>query len=198
MNHKIIYSILFLFISATISGCANQSETTIFNEEITGFESLYTDEITATEAEKAAIFVSIQGEVANPGVYLVPSGSRIYELINQAGGVTDNADTSDINMVFVLEDGMQVIIPGHIDEQAYIVSKDLTATLSEETSGLININIATLSELMTLPGIGETRAKAIIDYREKGGHFDTVEDIKNVSGIKNGIYNGLKDSICVK
>lgn len=149
-----------------------------------------------------SIYVSIQGEVCKPGVYIMPAGSRVFELINKAGGVTDAAQTSDINMVYVLEDGMQLIIPSSLDEEEqYIVSDDLTAIPDKPSgtdSGLVNINKASLQELTSLPGIGETRAKAIIAYRDNGGIFEKPEDIMKVSGIKAGIYEALKDNICVR
>lgn len=200
MKNKLLFLTLFLFVVTPLSGCGNQQKTTFLYEEPAGpdlFEDFAASDDVSVFEEKD-IYVSVQGEVANPGVYLMPSGSRVFELINQAGGVTENADTSGINMVYTLEDGMQIIVPGFVEEDAFIVSKDMTPANDDSSSGLVNINTASLNELMTLPGIGETRARAIMDYREKGGHFDTVEDIKNVSGIKNGIYTGLKDSICVK
>lgn len=200
MKNKLLFLTLFLFVVTPLSGCGNQQKTTFLCEEPAG-QDLFEDFAVSDDVsvfEEKDIYVSVQGEVANPGVYLMPSGSRVFELINQAGGVTENADTSGINMVYTLEDGMQIIVPGFVEEDAFIVSKDMTPANADSSSGLVNINTASLNELMTLPGIGETRARAIMDYREKGGHFDTVEDIKNVSGIKNGIYTGLKDSICVK
>ena len=198
------FSIVTLFLFLTVfSGC-NSSKDTIFyeNTDLTPVAGsvLISENTSDPEEEKEdVIFVSIQGCVYTPGVYKLPAGSRVYELINLAGGVSERADTSDINMVFELADGMQIYIPSvaAMEGDGYIVSEDLTGA-AENTAGLVNINTADLSSLTTLPGIGETRAKAIIEYRDNVGSFEKIEDIMKVSGIKSGVFESIKDRICVK
>lgn len=142
-----------------------------------------------------SIIVSITGEVVSPGVYYLNEGARLYELINAAGGVTKDGDISGLNLALKLYDELQITIPSQ--RKTPENTPDLVPN-STADNALVNINQASLSELMTLPGIGKTRAQAIIDYREKQGSFNSIEDIMKVSGIKEGTYNVLKDCICVK
>ena len=178
-----------------MSGCAYSSPETVRYED-TSFSSdplssLSFDE-TVPETDDT-IYVSVMGEVVSPGVYILPENSRVFELINEAGGTTKDADLTGINMVLKLTDGMQLYVPGISSSE-----NSVQAGSSFNTPALININTATLEELSTLTGIGATRAKAIIDYREKNGPFNTKEDLMLVNGIKQGIYDGLKDEICTQ
>ncbi len=194
----LLFSVLF---PVTLSGCTTHRNNISYAEIVTE-DSSVSFSTSVNESEDAEeIYISIQGEIANPGVYLLPGGSRVYELINLAGGVTDNADTASINMVFILQDGMQIIIPSiQSEEEAYVVSDDLTAksNTADSKRKLVNINTASIQELTSLTGIGDTRAKAIIAYRDSGGVFKKPEDLMNVTGIKSGIYEALKDEICVE
>lgn len=155
------------------------------------------------DVSKEIIYVSILGEVSSPGVYVMPKGSRTYELINEAGGATGNADTKRLNLVSLLEDGMQITVPA-LEESGVTPSESSLLVLTDNTTGehsettLVNINTATLSQLTTLTGIGSTRAEAIISYREANGKFEKCEDLMNVTGIKQGIYEKLKDEICTE
>jgi competence protein ComEA len=155
------------------------------------------------EETKESIYVSILGEVSSPGVYVMPEGSRTYELINEAGGATENADTARLNLVSLLEDGMQITIPSYeADKESPTEGPTLVLTDNTESEGskraLVNINTASISELTTLTGIGTTRAEAIINYRDSVGKFEKCEDLMNVTGIKQGIYDKLKDEICTR
>lgn len=144
------------------------------------------------------VCIHISGYVRNPGVYMLPVGSRIYEAVELAGGFLPEADETYLNLAAYIEDGQKLVV----------LSKNETATISfiqgqqlgENGSkhSLVNINTATKEELMTLSGIGESRALSIIKYREKYGNFKNKEDIKNVSGIKEAAYEKISDSICVK
>lgn len=140
---------------------------------------------------KNSIFVHIEGEVNNPGLIEVDYGTRIYELIDKAGGETENADLSRVNLSSILSDEQKVIIPAKI-----VVSDDSKIDNNMENS-MININTASKESLMRLDGIGEGTAKKIIKYREENGYFNTIEDLKNVSGIGENKFNGLKDNITI-
>ncbi len=138
--------------------------------------------------EKQMIYVSIQGEVVYPDVYYVAKEITVFELINLAGGLTDNANSNLIDFKQVLVLGSIVRIPG------YSENEDITYG---EQSGLININTADLETLSTLNGIGHILAQRIIDYRSEYGYFQAIEDIQLVSGIKTSVYDKIKESITV-
>ena len=131
--------------------------------------------------ESETITVEIKGEVENPNVYTLAYHSTVSDLIDAAGGLSQNGDTSTINLSQVLSNEDVVVIPA----------------ANEEEETLVSINSADLEELMTLNGIGEATAQKIIDYREENGSFQTLEEIMNVSGIKEKLYAKIKDYICL-
>ena len=111
-----------------------------------------------------------------------PSG----EAIEAAGGVTADGEGQALNQAELLQDGQKVYVPG--------MGEDLAT--SNEDDGKVNINLATKEELMTLPGIGESKALLIIEYREEHGAFETIEDLMNIPGIKEGVFHQIKE--CIK
>ena len=156
--------------------------------------------------EKQIIIIHIAGEVNNPGVVRIEEGKRIGDAIELAGGLTEYADITEINLAYVLEDGMKIKIPNLNDKEneEYIISDNGNDSRSENSNirkdkgNMININKATQTELETLQGIGPSLATRIIEYREENGKFNSIEDIKNVSGIGDNKYEAIKDSISVK
>lgn len=171
--------------------------------------TLNTNEIEVKEEKnnEEKVVVHVIGEVNNPGVVTLPEGSRIIDAINKAGGKTEEADLSKINLAFIVEDGTQIYIP-RINEnlnEINLISDGAGIGVIINDSNLeenelevkVNINTANKEKLETLPGIGETTAQKIIDYREANGKFKTIEDIKNVSGIGEAKYESLKDKITV-
>ena len=171
--------------------------------------TLNTNEIEVKEEKnnEEKVVVHVIGEVNNPGVVTLPEGSRIIDAINKAGGKTEEADLSKINLAFIVEDGTQIYIP-RINEnlnEVNLISDGAGIGVIINDSNLeenelevkVNINTANKEKLETLPGIGETTAQKIIDYREANGKFKTIEDIKNVSGIGEAKYESLKDKITV-
>lgn len=173
---------------------------------------------TKKEDTEKLYMVDIKGEVISPGIYELPSTSRVIDVINKAGGLTDIADTSVINLSKKIEDEMVIIIYSEYEVNNWLTTKQEEDYLQEKCQNsedskiendacinddviennetIININTATKEELMTLSGIGETKALAIISYREKTP-FTSIEDIKNVSGIGDSTYNEIKDYITV-
>ena len=173
------------------------------------------DNVGMSDNTQQTLYIYICGAVKNPGVYELEAGSRLYEAVEQAGGLTEAADETCLNLARQVIDGEQVVIltqqqtaalekagkytPG----QTSIVSANSTIGVSNTTatsiqeSGLVNINTATISELTSVSGIGESRAQAIIAYREKNGSFRSIEDIKKVDGIKEGLFAKIKDKITV-
>lgn len=167
--------------------------------------------------EKKIIKVDIKGEVVKPGVYEVEKGTRINDVIKLAGGLTYRANTKYINLSKKVKDEMVIFIYSDyeiskfkekekIKEELPIIKDEnlITSNVTEDedndtdgkTNGKININTATEAELMTLTGIGESKAKAIIEYRKKN-KFKTIEDIKEVSGIGDSVFDKIKENITV-
>ena len=138
------------------------------------------------------IYIDIKWQVQNPGVYKVLKESRLFQLLSLAGGATSEADTLAINLSLKLYDQQVVYIPSFEDEYPII-----TDIISNNTSGIININSASLELLDTLPGIGPSTAQSIIDYRTEVGFFESIEDIINVTGIGEATFNEIKDLITV-
>ena len=136
--------------------------------------------------ENPAGYVYICGAVENTGIYEFTKGMRLFELIEMAGGLDEEADADAINLATEVTDGQQIRIP-YIGE-----------SLALPEDGLVDINTADIKELCTIPGIGESRASAIIDYREQNGGFKDIEEIKNISGIKDATFNKIKPYICVR
>ena len=139
------------------------------------------------------IYVHICGAVINPGVYKVPAGTRVYQALELAGGSSDDAYLSGINLADKLADGQKVYIPSEGENAEGIISTDS----GDVQSVMININTASEAELMTLPGIGQSRAKDIINYRVKNGLFESIDDIMKVIGIKEAAFEKIKDLIKV-
>lgn len=169
-----------------------------------------------TDKEVEQVTVEIKGEVNNPGVYKVENESRIIDLINIAGGLTSNAVTNNLNLAKKLKDEMVIYIYNKNDlvenikteyvyleckcpevkNDACIEDKNIENVEDSEKNELININTASKEMLITLSGIGEKTADKIIEYREKNP-FNTIDDIKNVSGIGESLYEKIKDFITV-
>lgn len=149
--------------------------------------------------EKAIIKkVHISGEINKPGVYEINDDYRLEDLVNDAGGLTDSADIKKINLALKLEDQMRIIIPNvnDKDNNENNMTSQLISPINQNDNKKIDINTADQSELMTLPNIGEKRADAIIEYRQKN-KFNKIEDIKNVSGIGDKYFDAMKDMIVV-
>lgn len=138
------------------------------------------------------IYVDVCGAVRNPGVYRIEAGSRVFQVLEQAGGCTEEASLETVNQADLLTDGQKIRI--YTKEEAGQMEKKL----QEEDPLLddrVDINRAGKEELMTLTGVGETRAQAILAYRETHGSFSSVEELMQVEGIKEKTYEKLKDQI---
>ena len=159
--------------------------------------------------------VDIKGEILTPGIYTLKSNSRVIDVIEMSGGLTENADTSVINLSKKITDEMVIIIYSKSEVKDFEKTKetekivqekcikkdenalknDACITDSVKTSGKVSINTATKEELMTLTGIGDSKAEDIIKYREENGLFKTIEDIKHVSGIGDSLFAKIKENI---
>lgn len=139
------------------------------------------------------MYVYICGEVMEPGVYPLPPGSRIYELVEAAGGLTESAAPESVNLAQELTDGQMINIPA----EGEIQDASTVGTESGTDGDKININTASKELLMSLNGIGETKAESILSYREQNGPFDSLEDLMQVDGIGQGTFSKIKDKITI-
>ena len=153
-------------------------------------------------SEEEIIKVYVTGEVNSPGVIELEGDSRIEDAITLAGGITEKANLSEVNLAYSLEDGQKLYIPSVDDKEEveYLTTENGENILetNKEGNGKININTASLEKLETLPGVGEALGKRIIEYREENGKFEKIEDLKNVSGIGDKKFESLEEYIVVK
>ena len=154
-------------------------------------EEIYTE---GTESQPEQLFVYVCGEVKHPGVYQMPAGSRVCDLFQTAGGLTKQAAVDYWNQARLLEDGEMIYVPT-MEEAAERGNPQENKETS--SSGKININTASKEELMTLSGIGASKAQAIIAYRQEKGVFSCIEDIMKVEGIKEAVFQKIRDEIVV-
>lgn len=156
--------------------------------------------------EEEMMAVHVTGEVNNPGVVKIKEGSRIEDVIKAAGGLTENGDITNVNLAYVVEDGMKIRIPsnseGNVTEDYITEDNGKGVIMSEESSNssnlIVNINTANETELEQLPGIGPSISSKIVEYRNKNGKFKSIEDIKNVTGIGDSKFDKIKEYIKVK
>ena len=206
-NKKIIVaiSIITLVISAILYNIlyTNNKKNEIFNE--IDFEEENNIESVDEREETKTIFIDIGGEVINPGLYELNEKARVNDAIIAAGGTTDKADLTEINLAYVLSDALKITIPKKEEGQKENSKKNASISSSlmtpkadvSQVSGLVNINTATKNQLKNLEGIGDSTAQKIIDYRTQNGQFNKIEDIKKVSGIGESKYQQIKDNISV-
>lgn len=159
------------------------------------------NESTAITEERVdtKLIIDIGGEVNEPKVIELPEGSRVGDAIEAAGGITDEADMTDINQAAFVSDGEKIFIPSKLDEGENDPGGEASygSQNSGYADGKININTADSQQLQQLNGVGPATAEKIISYREENGRFRSIEDIKNVSGIGDKTYEKLKEHIKV-
>lgn len=146
-------------------------------------------------SDTSTIVVYICGAVKESQVITLEENSRICDAIDAVGGLTNEADLTNINLAYILEDGEKIYIPKKGEEIQNISTSSYNNSSSPSK---ININKATQTELETIPGIGPSTALKIINYREENGKFSKIEDIKNVSGIGDAKYEQMKNYISIK
>jgi len=202
-------------------GTSLPEETTTF-AEVSGTSASPTQPYPTSVPAPEEIPVYLCGSVSRPGIYHIMPGSYLYEVIDLAGGLLPEAAADYINLVFQFTSAVSVYIPSCEEMQAFLDGTDnssseylrsgllqgiwgsisisgeaAASSYAGEEKALININSASQNELETLPGVGETTAKAIISYREKSGGFARIEDIMNVAGIKEGRFEAIREFITV-
>lgn len=160
------------------------------------------------EAQQDGLSVYVCGAVNAPGVYVLPPGSRLYQAVDAAGGMREDADKNYLNLAMELSDGEKIQVPTEEEVQRGEAAVGAVQGLSEggsskesaassSSAGLVNINTADETLLMTLTGIGEAKAKSIVAYRSEQGPFAKIEDIMKIPGIKQSVFDKIKDRICV-
>ncbi len=207
----ILYIIQFVFMYYIVND-KNENNYPSGNKLIINQEE--SNEEANEDNDEEYVYVDVKGSVKKPNVYRLLKGSRVNDAVNEAGGLLKTANTRFINLSKVLNDGDVIVIYSNdeikkakkantIYVETPCVCEEIkndscyNDTSSNENMNLININTASLEQLMTLNGIGESKAKAIIEYRQTNGNFSKIEDIINVSGISETIYNKIKNSITV-
>lgn len=217
----IVISVILIFVFSYVN--SNTSINTNVDKKMSSIKKN-----TKTEEKEdniSTVFVDVKGSVNSPGVYELEADKRVIDAINKAGGVTNNADTINLNLSKKLSDEMIIIVyskteisnyyknnnnknakcaslecvcPDEFNQACLDENKKESKALKENSNSVsdkISINNASKEELMTLSGIGESKAEKIISYREKNGKFNSLEDIKNVSGIGDSVYEKIKEHI---
>lgn len=192
--------VYFLFQNQpeTVSFLSESGETRM-DEPLLTMSTTETTEITTQEM---IIYVDVKGEVRDPGVYQLSNGARVMDAIESAGGLTNEADEDQLNLALLLSDQMVIVVPNinQTLEEEYSMVNHFANQIDEDPHNelKININVADVAELTLLPGIGEKKAQAIIDYREENGSYQTIEDLMNVSGIGQKTFDKLSSMISVR
>ena len=155
-----------------------------------------------SEKVKSKVTVDVKGAVVNPGVYTLKEGARVTDVIQEAGGMTEDADAKSVNLAASLSDE-EVIYVANKDENVSVLDQTSTGQVSDKggqavsKDGKINLNTATSEQLQTISGIGAKRTEDIIAYRESHGGFQSVDDLKNVSGIGDKTLDKIRESLYV-
>ena len=199
--------IIILFISIIVIIASyfviTKIESSNVDEEVIKEKIAYV-ETTSEESTSTSnnFYVDVKGEVKNPNVYMVSEGMLVIDVINLAGGFTKNAYTDNINLSKKLNNEMVIIVGNKKDYTTSTTVKVINDALIKEekkdntNKALVNINTASKEELMTITGIGESKANSIIEYRNKT-KFNSIEDIKNISGIGDKFFEQIKNCITV-
>ena len=181
-----IYFLCMLLLC--LNGCSGKETAVIFESEEQEIQEENSVSELETEVEKPSICVYVCGQVMKPGVYELSEDARVTDAIIAAGGMTEEADQTYLNQAAFVEDGQKIYVPA-VEE---------LDVMNNGVSGKISLNRAGIAELTTLTGVGVAKAKAIIQYRESNGGFKSIEEIMNIEGIKEGVFDRIKDEISVE
>ena len=210
MQKKKIVISLVLLVILIMSGCSNKSSTQMISqlETYEQLEESTPEDFEDTDSDfldpEVNIFVYITGSVFSSGVYELPPDSRLFEVLEKAGGPTESAALHILNLARRVEDGERIYVPSQeeLNQSDFSLISDFSEGMSDggtsEISGKINLNRAGLEELMTLSGIGASKAQSIIDYRESFGGFSSIEEIQSVSGIGAATFQKIQSLIFVQ
>lgn len=215
----VLFISVMLIIIMTVGNCSNKTQ----KYEIAGGTAAEEDEVfeasegeepeASTQKEPSAenieiadeqknIFVDIAGEVKMPSVVEIGEDERLQKAVEMAGGLTDGADRNAVNLAQKLVDGAQYIIPSKGEKLIVNYQEGSKpsgeSAAGQDESGKININTASKEELMELNGIGEVISQRILDYRDENGKFESIENLRDVSGIGDKKFSDIKNDVCVE
>lgn len=215
-NHCIkkgVFLYLFLILTVVILTACGSSQNEILLKQVeqttdNSLDDQVTTVVQQKESEKTdevLLYVYVCGAVKHPDVYALVDGSRVNDAVKKAGGFLKTADRNGINLAERVMDGQQIYIPkegeslkndevglNHGTQQSDVIKQD------GQGGDKVDLNTATKEQLMTLPGIGASKAGAILTYREEHGRFQTIEELKEIRGIKDGVFQNIKDLIIVR
>lgn len=195
----ILKCLMIWFMAAVLlTGCSGQEMEILSGETGDSLEGSGKVQ-TAGEEESAisqeSIWVYVCGCVNCPGVYELPEGCRLFQAVEAAGGLTGEAASDSVNLAELVSDGQKIYIPSMEEAQDSVL--DGTEGEQDVSDGRIHLNTATEAELLTLPGIGPSKAAGIIRYREENGGFSSPEELMEVPGIKSATYEQIKDLVTI-
>ena len=191
--------LLILAAALVSAGCSDKGEESL--EELSVSAESETEEEGAVPQEEQepaeTVYVYVCGAVNAPGVYELKKDARVFEAITLAGGMTAEAAPEAVSQARTVADGEQIYVPTVREVQMQGSGVEDIVTGNADVSGKVNINTAGKEELMTLTGIGEAKAQSILDYREEHGKFGSIEDLMLIEGIKEGVFNKIKEDIMI-
>lgn len=187
-----------LFLVVGLSGSAGRSMS-VGDSSVQSANPLPSAGLASPAPSSSKFFVHLVGEVKNPGVYLLPSGSRLFEAVALAGGFTSNADQSSVNLVRPLIDGEQILVLERATAKGLLSPQGSSGGLTSASGSAlkINLNQATANQLDSLPGIGPAIAQRILDWRTANGAFRSISDLSKISGIGEKLIAKIRDSVYV-
>lgn len=197
----LILSVIFLVAGYIMNSSKEEEYEEVFVNKEESFSEVDSIENKESSVGSGIIVVDIKGEVKNPREYELKEGSRIRDLIEMAGGLTEEADKDRIYFSKILEDEQCIKIYkiGEISEISEEPEIEGSESVGDtEPKGKLNINKATVEELMTVPGIGQVKAQSIIDYRNENGKFKSVDELTNITGIGSKTLEKLRDKVDIK
>ena len=194
---KVVF--LFVIVAVILAGCRREAQTSGLQEVSLEKEAPESDgqqeEEEAGADREGTVFVYVCGQVASPGVYELSEGARVYEALEAAGGALDGGYPESLNLAQEVQDGQKLYVP--TQEEALAGGTPQGGGPGGGAQAKVNLNTAGLEELMTLTGIGEAKAQSILDYREEHGQFGSIEDLMLIEGIKEGVFNKIKEDITI-
>ena len=198
---KKMKAVWFPILAAALvsAGCSDKDGESL--EELSVSAESETEEEGAVPQEEQepaeTVYVYVCGAVNAPGVYELKKDARVFEAITLAGGMTAEAAPEAVSQARTVADGEQIYVPTVREVQMQGSGVEDIVTGNADVSGKVNINTAGKEELMTLTGIGEAKAQSILDYREEHGKFGSIEDLMLIEGIKEGVFNKIKEDITI-
>lgn len=184
---------LLMLAAGILYSCGNQQAEEYLLPEQTQGTAAGTSGSAEVSAAAETWIVHVCGAVQSPGVYELPAGSRYRDAVEAAGGFSQEADTAYLNLAAAVADGEQISVPTAEEAARRRESREQT----EEDDGRVDLNRAGKEELMSLPGIGEVRAEAILAYRDDHGPFESTEELMEVAGIKGSTFEKIKEKVKV-